>query len=266
MVGSPVVKDLLRRLRARPALVLTVLLVLLAGWEVVTLARVKAAAPDDADWQAAAAFVGSDFRPGQDLVVFAPAWVDPVGRQWLGQFLTLADLGRMDAARYARVHEVSIRDAEAPEIAGLGAPVASRELGAVRVRRFEQKPASISWAVPAAGEIQEVAHRPRRCLRGLRRHDFPAVTLGTELQVYLGLADVWARKENRAFARVRVLVDGQEVGSASVGNDDGWQALAPIATTPGTHDVSFDVSVDPERGDPKKARLDVCLAAEGRTR
>jgi hypothetical protein len=138
-------------------------------------------------------------------------------------------------------------------------------MGAVRVRRFEQAPAQVSWAPQAGTEILEVAHTPRRCVRGLGQKAYSQVPLGTTLQVYAGLADVWARKENRAFAKLRVLVDGKEVASASVGNDDGWKRLPPVATTPGPHDVTFDVTVDPERGDPKRPHLDVCLAAEART-
>jgi hypothetical protein len=265
MVGSPVVNDFFRRLRARPALLLTVLLALLAAWEIGTLAHVHAAAPDDADWKAATALIRAEFKPGQDLIVFAPAWVDPVGRQWLGDHLGLDDLARMDAARYARLWEVSVRGAVPPETERLGAPTYTVHFGGVRVRRFEQKPASVIWAPQEGQEIQEVAHTPRRCVRGLGKHDFHAVSLGSTLQVYAGLADVWARRDNRAYARVRVLVDGQEVASASIGNDDGWKRLAPVTTTPGPHEVSFDVSVDPERGDPQKQRLDVCVAAEART-
>jgi len=265
MVGSPVVSDFLRRLRGRPALVMTALLVLLAAWEIGQLAYVHAAAPGDSDWKAATALIRAELRPGQDLIVFAPDWVDPLGRKWLGDELTLDDLGRMDAARYARIWEVTVRGAEPPETEHLGAPTYTVHFGGVRVRRFEQKPAVVTWAPQQGQEIQEVAHAPRRCVRGTGRHDYHAVSLGSTLQVYAGLADVWARKENRAFARVRVLVDGQEVGATSVGNDDGWKRLAPIATTPGLHEVSFDVALDPERGDPRRARLDVCLAAEART-
>ncbi len=264
MLGSAVVNDLVRRVRARPALVTTALLVLLAAWEILTLARVKAAAPADADWQAAAAFVSAEHRPGQDLIVFAPAWIDPVGRQWLGDKLTLDDLGRMDAASYARVWEVSVRGARAPETRSMGAAVLTRDFGPVRVSRFEQAPATVTWRAHQSGEILEVAHAPHRCLRVMGKRELRGVTLGNQLAVYAGLADVWARKENRAYARVRVLVDGHEVASASIGNDSGWLALPPVVTTPGAHDVSFEVAVDPGRGDPKQARLEVCLAAEGR--
>ena len=256
-------KDLLRRLRERPAVTMTVLLALLALWEILTLVHARAAAPEDADWKAASAYVHGGFQRGQDLIVFAPDWVDPVGRQWFGDLLTMADLGRMDAARYTRIWEVSIRDAASAETRG--APVEAKDFGAVRVRRFEQKPAQVSWAVPAEAEIQEVAHHPRRCVRGLGRRDYPGVTLGSVLQVHAGLADVWARKDNRAYAKVRVFVDGAVAGEASIGNHDGWKALAPIATTPGVHDVAIDVAIDPTRGQPGRARLDVCVAAEGRT-
>jgi hypothetical protein len=265
VLGSPVVNERFRRLRDRPALLMTVLLVLLAIWEIATLAHVHAAAPGDADWKAATALIHAELKPGQDLIVFAPAWVDPVGRQWLGDQLTLDDLGRMDAAHYTRIWEVTVRGAQPPETEHLGAPTYTVDFGGVRVRRFEQKPAVVVWAPQTGQEILEVAHTPHRCIRGLGAHEWKGITTGATLQVYAGLADVWARKENRAFAKIRVLVDGQEVGHTSVGNDDGWKPLAPIATTPGVHDLVLDASVDPERGDPKRQRLDVCLAAEART-
>ena len=37
----------------------------------------------DADWQAARDYVGSQVKP-EDLVTFAPRWVDPVGREQFG--------------------------------------------------------------------------------------------------------------------------------------------------------------------------------------
>jgi hypothetical protein len=255
----------LARLRERPATLLVVVLGVLAVWEVATLWQVHAAAPDDNDWRAAAAHVDGAFRPGEDLVVFAPTWVDPVGRQWLGHRLTLDDLGRADASGYARVWEVSIRDAVAPEVAGLHLAEA-KDFGGVRVRRFEQTPITPSFRFPAkgSGDLFEVGHQPRRCARLMGRRDFSQVTLGSELVVYAGLADVWARKENRAFARIRVLVDGQELGATSIGNHTPWRPLR-VTTTPGLHDVTLDVSVDPSRGDAKKQRLEVCLVAEGRS-
>jgi hypothetical protein len=250
-------------LRAHPATVAGLALAVLATWEVAVLAQVHGRAPTDRDWRAAAAAVAEAHAPG-DQILFAPSWVDPVGRRWLGQLLDPADAGFMDLARYGRIWELSIRGATAKELRGRSAAF-SRTFGAVRVRRFDQAAATVTWRAHEGGPILEVAHRPRQCLRVIGPRSFEGVSLGSELQVYAGLADVWARKENRAFALVRVFVDGEERARASVGNDSGWLALPRIATTPGPHDVAFEVTVDPERGDPRRARLDTCLAAEARS-
>jgi hypothetical protein len=263
MVGSSAV-TLARSLRARSATLVAAGLVVLAAWEITVIARARATAPADGDWQAAAAHVAAAKQPGE-LVVFAPAWVDPVGRRWLGATMTIDEVARMDEARFARIWEVSVRGASAPAVRGLGAPAEVRHFGAVRVRRFDKKPATVSWRVPEGGDVYEVGFQPRRCLRLGGRREWKGVTLGTELVVYAGLSDVWARRDNRAVARVVVTVDGQEQARASVGNDSGWVALPRVATTPGPHDVAIEVGVDPERGDPEKARLETCVAAEART-
>lgn len=258
----------LRWLRERPATLAAAAVLVLAVWEIATLARVRAAAPREADWRAAAAAVEADLEP-RDLVVFAPAWVDPVGRMALGHRLSLDDLARMDAARYARIWELSIRGARAPETAGLGRPAFDRVFGAVRVRRYDRPAgaaAEVVWALHDQAPVAEVAHRPHRCviLRPPAKRDAGTVTLGSQLVVTAGLSDVWARRDNRAFARLDVIVDGEKVTSAVVGNDSGWVALPVVSTIPGPHQVRFEAAIEPSRGDPKKARIELCVAAEAR--
>ena len=67
-----------------------------------------------ADWDAAAAEVRAGFQPG-DLIVFAPAWSDAVGRLHLGDLIPPEMAARADESGYRRVWEVSIRGARAPE-------------------------------------------------------------------------------------------------------------------------------------------------------
>lgn len=93
----------------------------------------------DGDWRAAADLIRSAFQPG-DLIVFAPAWVDPVGRQFFGDLIPVEMAARADDDRYSRIWEVSIRGARSPEVAGWTL-AASDERGRVRLRRYD-RPAS----------------------------------------------------------------------------------------------------------------------------
>ncbi|MBV8760695.1 MAG: hypothetical protein JO257_25605, partial [Deltaproteobacteria bacterium] len=95
-----------RVLAAIPA----VLLVLVSLWETVAARRDATSVPDDAAWTAAEHVVRADYRPG-DLIVFAPPWVDPVGRLHLGDLIPVEMAARMDDARYGRIWELSIRGA-----------------------------------------------------------------------------------------------------------------------------------------------------------
>src|SRR4051812_1822482 len=94
-------------------------LALLAVWEVVVLVSAGQSAPSPRDWQTAAAAIPATLHDDQ-LIVFAPRWIDPVGRQWLGGRMSLDQVARMDAVRYREIWEVSIRGASAPELAGQG--------------------------------------------------------------------------------------------------------------------------------------------------
>jgi hypothetical protein len=235
-------------------------LLALAIWEIATLLHVHAAAPADADWDAAAAFVRAGFAPG-DLVVFAPEWSDPVGRLHLGDLLTIHDAARMDAARYGRIWEVSQRGATAADADG---PVGlEREFGALRVRRHDHSAARVTWDLRDRAKLLEVGYAPRECVevRAPSTLDVGSVPLASRLVVRAGLADFRARRDNRATALVRVLVDGAEAASAEIGSESGWVALPPIATTPGAHRVAFETRI---AGGGQPAILPACIAAEAR--
>jgi hypothetical protein len=251
---------------AAPAL----LLIAISLWEVGAARHDARAVPDDAAWHAAAAHVRASAQP-DDLIVFAPNWIDPVGRWQLGDLIPIATAARMDAARYGRIWELAIRGARAPETAGL-APVATDEYDGVVVRRYERAPAIVVGDVldrvatatggAATLELAEVGFAPHRCVQvgpapGVPlRLTFPAFPLGRELVGYVGIADVFTRRDLRAPVRLEVEVAGKVIASAEAGVDDGWVRFA-AATTAGAADVTFIAHVrDPGRR--------VCFAAEAR--
>lgn len=94
--------------------------------------------PRDSDWQAAGAEVRRGFQPG-DLIVFAPAWVDPVGRSYLGDLVPSEMAGRSDEDRYGRIWEIAVRGARAPETTGARLEHESSH-GGVAVARYLKTP------------------------------------------------------------------------------------------------------------------------------
>ena len=248
-----------RVLAAIPA----VLLVLVSLWETVAARRDATSVPDDAAWSAAEQVVRADYRPG-DLLVFAPRWVDPVGRLHFGDLISVEMAARMDAARYGRIWELSIagRRADAPEVAGLH-PVLDRDVGGIEVRRYERPPAVVLSDVFAKqpGTVAEVGFEPHRCIQLVPAPGHPQtltlpMRLGTKLVGYAGLADVFTRRDIRAPGTLAVSIGGREVARVSPGVDDGWVRFE-AATTPGDADVTFTASADAPQ------RL-ICFAAEAR--
>ena len=230
-------------------------LVVLSVWEIAVLARARSSAPLDEEWRQAAAWVSARHQPG-DLIVFAPAWVDPVGRKWLGDRMTIAQAARMDDARYGRVFEVSIRGAGEAR----GTLAAEERFGPIDVRLWQRPAATVHWEL--AGALYEVDFAPRRCQLVRPPGQLDAeVEMGDALVVYAGIADFRSRRDNRARALLRVFVDDKEAARASIGNDSGWQRLA-ATTTPGRHRLRITSEVD---GAGSPAKLDLCVAAEART-
>jgi hypothetical protein len=253
------------------------LLVAISLWEVCAARRDASSVPGDAAWHAAAERVRAGYRPG-DLIVFAPAWVDPVGRMQLGDLISLDAAARMDAARYGRIWEVAIRGARSPDTAGL-APIWAQDDGndgggGVAVRFYERAPAIVvgdvldrlatattSGARPTL-ELAEVGFAPHRCLQvspapGVPlRIAFPGFPLGRELVGYVGIADVFTRRDVRSPGRLDVELAGKIIASAEPGVDDGWVRFA-AATPPGPADVTFIARAT-------NADRRICFAAEAR--
>jgi hypothetical protein len=71
----------------------------------------------DTDWAAARDAVSAEARP-DDLVLFAPFWVDPIGREHLGELAGLRREARPDETRFTRAFELSIRGAHRAELDG----------------------------------------------------------------------------------------------------------------------------------------------------
>lgn len=241
------------------------------------------AAPPERDWTAAAAKVRAGFRPG-DLIVAAPAWADPIMRLELGDLVPQAVAGRMDAARYGRIWEIAQRGARAPDTAGASV-VESARFGALTIRRWEKPAAKVAfdflaeWRQAAmfmargdGGEIPCALGADRfQCAgaalapelleidtilrNGLATDpvegatlvlEYKNVPLASEIVVAGGLHNVWLRKAGNGTVRLRVLVDGAELGSTAATNASGWARLRidTAARAGQSAAVRFAITVD----------------------
>jgi len=127
--------------RHRLALACVLGIVALAFLETMNALLAPLNAPTNEDWRRASTQVRRGFRPG-DLIVAAPAWADPLLRHHLGDLIPLPVAGRMDAARYARIWEISQRGQGSPEVEG-GTPTETSRHGGLTVRLYERKPARV---------------------------------------------------------------------------------------------------------------------------
>lgn len=261
--------------------IVALLLVGVAGWAIWATARAAHSVPGDAAWQRAAAVVRGEFLPG-DLITFAPEWIDPVGRLHLGELISIDDAARMDAARFGRIWVLAIRGAEAADAAQWAgtAPALSRDVDGIAVRRYDRAPAIVlddalralpsaaaTGAIARAPEavLAEVGFRPRRCVQvvpaagGAVTLTFPRFTLGSQLVGYVGLADIFTRRDVREPGQLELLIDGKIVAQAQAGIDDGWVRFS-AATTPGTKEVQVIARAPSPRA---RDRL-ICFAMESR--
>jgi hypothetical protein len=252
------------------------LLVAVSLWEIVAVARSPGRAPEPADWSALSAALHQRHAPGE-LIVFAPAWIDPVGRREVGDLIPIEMAARMDAARYGVVWEVSQRGARAPETAG-SRRIWSQDFGPLTLRRYERAPVEVATdfvaAFPAAKatggraqvSLEEVGFEPHRCVRatpqpnGTIEVTYPAVELGRTLVGYVGLADVFTRRDIRDPGELTVSIDGAEVARVRAGVGDGWVRFA-VDTAPktGARVVFAAHAVGKNARDRR-----ICFAAEAR--
>jgi hypothetical protein len=244
------------------AVVLLLALLGLVGWEVAATLIQRGAAPTQNDWKAAAAAVRSE-RKADEPVLFAPGWVEPLGRLHLGDQLSLEQQLLSDVDRYARIWEVSVRGARHEWLASLE-PARSWDYGAVTVALFT-KPAqkvlfdftakilearvdrhgprhaqcrrqgdrfscdpqqSWNWVGP---HLAEVGHRPYRCVFAhpvdghVIRIAYPAVPMGGAIVGYTGIDDFENRKRADKPVTLKVYVGPRLVGVVVHQNRWAWR-------------------------------------------
>ena len=250
-------------------------LVLVALWEIGAVGCTGRDVPNDEDWQQAGAFVRSHHQRG-DLIVVVPGWLDPIVRLHLGDLIPIEMAARMDSARYGRIWELSARGGRYPATRGLSA-VLNKEFGPLSVRFYERDPVRVVSDFVAlvaqarvegrsAGRVQasleEVGFAPRRCVRAVPQPGarvtvrYSGVALGAKLVGYVGLADVFKRRDVLQPGRFVVRVSGTVVADLTVGNRDGWVRFE-AATQSGPADVEFETSAT------ARDRV-LCFAAEAR--
>ncbi len=225
-------------------------LCLVAVWEIQTIARAGTDTGTDSEWSSAARIVESKWKVG-DLIVFAPRWADPLGRRELGHLLTIDDAARPDGDRYSIIWELSIRGAQAPETHGRKLEWSDHS-GPIAIKKWVAPPAivvtdfssSLSVASvegraarPPSLSLEEVGFEPHRCVLTIPQPDesveihYDGVALGTRLVGYVGLADVFTRRDIRAPGRLDIEIDGHPVFDNMVGVDDGWKRFE-LETSP----------------------------------
>ena len=249
-----------------------------ALYSLVSLSRADAETPTPSDWNRAAEFVRSQSQDG-DLIVFAPLWIDPVGRHYLGDRISVAMAASMDAAGYATIWELSFGGHRSRHTGGL-ARAQSQAFGPLTVHQYRQTPALVSYDFTASHKrakvsgpmhgrpnlgLQEVGFEPHQCVKVVPRPDqsasllFESVALGSKIVGYVGLADVFTRRDVREPGQLELFVNGASVATVVAGVDDGWRRFE-VETTRGQGSVEFRLTaLGPGARDRR-----ICFAAEAR--
>lgn len=125
------------RTKVSPALMALAFVVPVVGLvELGLFARQTTDVVSDADWLAARESVRKQLAP-DDLVMFAPAWIDPVGRRYFGQdIMTFERSARSDEARFRRAFEVSFHGDHRSEVSAWKS-TGEDTFGKLTVRRLE---------------------------------------------------------------------------------------------------------------------------------
>ena len=241
----------------RAAIIVAALIALVALVETGAAVTARARVASDGDWAAAAAEVRAGFGPG-DVIAFAPAWVDPIGRAALGDLVTVEMAGRSDVDRYARVWEVAIRGARSHDSDGARL-VRATQHGRVQVALYEKAATPVVYDFTdhadalVGGRYErrtlEIDYQPRRGIlvpAGAQptTYEWREAPLGGTLVVYAGLHDYYARKSADGVVDFRVDVDGVPKLTERIGNNDGWRrfALDTRALAGTRHTVTVRVS------------------------
>ena len=240
-----------------------ILLVVIAVWE--TAVAVKTRGAEDAvDWAEIGERVQGYAAEG-DAIVFSPPWLDPLGRQVLGDSMTAETWGAMDLATFDTVWEVARRGHRHPELTADDV-VEDMLVGGLRVRQYRRSPtlvvtdflkqlsiANRNGRVDAP-RLEEVGFRPRWCAVATPVPGKPIslewskVALGDQLVGYVGLADVFTRRDIRDPGRFSLKIDDKEVVSMDVGVEEGWKQFS-VATPQASGRVVlvFDAAVPRRR-------------------
>ena len=119
--------------------------------------------PSASDYDAAHRFAQSQMRKA-DLLVFAPAWLEPIGRKEFSDLVTPELAGVVDEQRYQRAVEVSVRGTPHPALDGWTQKESST-FGDLRVRilenpKFEPRLDTLSKHVNPSGLEVQAAGSP----------------------------------------------------------------------------------------------------------
>lgn len=153
-----------------PTILLAAVLLLGAG-EAVALVLQHLGAATEADWKTAAEKLRGERKPDEP-VLFAPHWVDPIGRQATAGQLGLEQLLLSDVDRYPRVWELSVRGARHPYLRGQ-TPARTQRFGAVSLGLFERKAEEVLFdftrRVLEDARVERIGDRLTRCWREGKR-------------------------------------------------------------------------------------------------
>lgn len=250
----------------------------------VSMWRLQRAEPaGHAAWAAMADVVAAAWQPG-DVVLAAPPWTSPLARQHVAAMGEVDAATKMDLAPVRRVFVITpTRDQALArpllEANGFtaGAPAQTWHLGDLSLARFEQDPVAVIDSLLAhqpsviaeVGEAGQAGYAPKRCVQlvpppGGQSEIMVEMTLGTTLVGYVGLADVFTRRDVRSPGRLRVELvagDGARTVLAEqvVGVNDGWVRFA-ATTSPGVARLAFVASSPAREGRDRR----LCFAAEAR--
>lgn len=252
------------------------LILLAALASMVSLCRSDSDEASEGDWRKAAEFVRAAKVDGE-LIVFAPEWIDPIGRQYLGDQMSIEMVGRMDSARFSGIWEVSSHGESASETSGLSSDK-HKSFGNLHVRHYPQKPVKLSYdfskewrkaKVTGQGRprygLQEVGFAPHHCILVIPQPNksvsltFGEAVLGKKIVGYVGLSDVFSRRKIRDPGQLEVLIDGKLVGATTAGVEDGWVPFS-VSTSAGQASVEFRLSAVGAGAQNRR----VCFAAEAR--
>ncbi len=156
--------------RDRPVYLLLALL-LLIGWEATATVYQRFAAPTEADWQRAAKLLGEQRKQGggdREPLLFAPLWVEPLGRYHFRRMVDLELSTLSDVDRFERIWQVSIRGARHPWLAGKQ-PSRVWEAGRVKLSLFaSSRPAKVLYDFHdqlGRATVDRAGPSPARCRR-----------------------------------------------------------------------------------------------------